>query len=451
VTHRVLPAVGQPPRLEAIDIRTHRLSNGLLIACVEQRHLPIVDIEIVVRAGAANDAPPHAGRAVMVAEMLDEGTRTRNVFQIADEVDYLGAHLSISAGWDTTILALHVLTERLPDAFEVMADVLLEPNFPEEEFDRKKRERLSNLLQDRDEARVLANKALARGVFGPGHPYGYSTGGTHASITALTVADVRAFYERHFAPDNTFVVVVGDVAFDDAIRLIEARLVAWGGSAAPQPTITEPEAPRRTQVLLVDKPRAAQAEIRVGHTGPARSTSDYFPLVVMNTMLGGSFTSRLNLKLREEMAVTYGASSKLGWRTRGGMFWAASAVDTEAAAASLGVMLEEMRRMRETPVDLVEMERAAQYIAYGLPRAFESTEDIAAHVREQLLHGFPHDYWARYVDRILAVTADEVRDVAARHLQPDRAIGVVVADRQVVESELAAAGIGDVIITDVEP
>jgi zinc protease len=451
VSDRAPPAVGLPPRLEEIDIRTHRLPNGLVIACVEQRHLPIVDIELVIRAGAALDEPAHAGRAVMVAEMLDEGTHRRTVFQIADEVDYLGAHLSISAGWDTTVVALHVLTGRLPDAFEVMADVLLQPSFPEEEFERKRRERLSNLLQDRDEARVLANKALARGVYGARHPYGYPTGGTVESITALTIDEVRAFYESHYKPDNAFVVIVGDVAFDDVVRLIESRLGAWSGSAAPQPTISEPTPPNQTKVLLVDKPRAAQAEIRVGHTGPPRATADYFPLVVMNTMLGGSFTSRLNLKLREEMAVTYGASSKFGWRTRGGLFWAASAVDSEAAAASVAVMLEEMRRMRDTPVDIIEMERAAQYIAYGMPRAFETTEDIAAHVREQLLHGFPDDYWARYVDRILAVTADEVQAVAARHLQPDQAIAVVVADRAGVEPDLIETKIGEVISTDVEP
>ena len=447
---RTLPVTHEPPRLGQLQIQTQKLSNGLLVACVEQRHLPIVDIELVVRAGAALDGPRNAGRAVMVAEMLDEGTLTRDVMQIAEEVDYLGAHLSTSAGWDTTLLGLHVLTSRLHEAMDIMADVLLAPSFPADEFERKKRERLTSIQQDRDEARVLANKAMARGIFGPDHPYGYPTGGTYASIEALTLADVRAFYEAHYKPDNAYVVIVGDIAFADAVSLIEDKLGSWQGHSATRPPHVETPAQDATRILLVDKPRAAQAEIRVGHIGPARATADYFPLVVMNTMLGGSFTSRLNLKLREEMGVTYGASSKFGWRTRGGLFWAASAVDSEAAAASVAVMIDEMRRMREEPVDIVEMERAAQYIAYGLPRAFETTEDIAAHIREQLLHGFPPEYWPRYVDRVLAVTPAEVRDVAARHLHPDRAVAVVVADRTAVEADLRATGLGDVIITDVE-
>jgi zinc protease len=451
VTVRTLPAVGQPPRLDQLHIQTHTLPNGLLIACVEQHNLPIVDIELVVRAGAALDEPRYAGRAVMTAEMLDEGTATRDVMQIAEEVDYLGAHLSLSAGWDTTVVALHVLSSKLNEGFDVMADVVLAPSFPEEEFDRKKRERLSGLLQDRDEARMLANKALARGVFGNDHPYGQPTGGTYASIEALTVADVRDFYQTHFHPGNAFVVIVGDISFDAAVRLVEEKLGVWGAGVSSQTSIADTPMPASTRLLLIDKPRAAQAEIRVGHPGPARTTADYFPLVVMNTMLGGSFTSRLNLKLREEMAVTYGASSKLGWRTRGGLFWAASAVDSGAAAASVAVMLDEMRRMREEPVDQVEMERAASYIAYGLPRAFETTEDVAAHVREQLLHSFPTDYWARYVDRVLSVTAEEVRTVAARHLHPDNAVAVVVADRAGVEPGLRSGSFGEVIITDVEP
>jgi zinc protease len=450
VTGRALPQVGDPPRLGKLDLRTHQFENGFMLACVERRDLPIVDVEILVRAGAALDEPVVAGRAVMVAEMLDEGTDSRDVMQIADAIDYLGAHLSVSAGWDSTILSLHVLSERLSDALDVMADVLLSPSFPAAEFERKKRERLTALVQDQDEARVAANKALARGVFGAHHPYGVSLGGTYAAIEALTLADVREFYQTYFLPSNAYAVIVGDVDFNAMVADFEARLGSWRGSGARGATLPSDRVIERTRILLVDKPHAAQAEIRVGHTGPSRSTTDYFPLVVMNTMLGGAFTSRLNLRLREEMGVTYGASSKFGWRTSGGIFWAASAVDTDAAAESVRVMLHEMRRLRDEPIDATEMERAARYIAYGLPRSFETTEDIAAHVREQILHGFPANYWQTYVERILAVTTGQVAEVAARHLHPDRAVCVVVADRSAVELSLTELGVGEVIITEVE-
>jgi zinc protease len=170
----------------------------------------------------------------------------------------------------------------------------------------------------------------------------------------------------------------------------------------------------------------------------------------MNTILGGAFTSRLNLRLREEMAVTYGASSKFGWRSQGGIFWAGSAVDSRAAAESVNVILREMARLREQSVDVDELQRAIQYIAYGLPRSFETTEDVAAHVREQILHGFEIDYWSQYVERVLDVTAGQVAAAAARWLHPDRAVAVVVADRQDVEANLASLNVGEVVITDVE-
>jgi predicted Zn-dependent peptidase len=447
---RSTPRVGDPPRLGQLDIQSHRFDNGLLLACVEQRNLPIVDVEVVVRAGAALDQPRQAGRAMMVAEMLDEGTHTRDVMQIADAIDFLGAHLSISAGWDTTVLGLHVLSPRLPDALDILVDVLTNPAFPVSEYERKKRERLTALLQDQDEARIAANKALARGVFGTQHPYGMPTSGTYTSIEAQTLADVRAFYDAHFKPADTFIVVVGDVSFPAMVAELGARFAHWQGTTSDEVVLPPNPNGHPTRILLVDKPRAAQAEIRVGHTAPPRDTPDYFPLVVLNTMLGGAFTSRLNLELRERMGVTYGASSKFGWRKRGGIFWAASAVDSHAAAESVGVVLAEMEKLRSAPVDPVEMERAARFIAYGLPRSFESTEDVAAHVREQILHGFPLDYWQKYVEQILAVTPAQVQDVAARHLHPAHAVGVVVADRSDVESKLEQLELGEVIITEVE-
>lgn len=450
MTGRSSPAVGPPPRLAPLDVETHTFANGLVLAVVERRDLPIVDVEIVVRAGAALDEPSKAGRAAMVAELLDEGTITRDVMQIADEIDYLGAHLTTSAGWDTTTLSLHVLSTRLHTALDIVTDVLLRPSFPAAEFERKKRERLTALQQDRDEARLIAGKTLARGVFGSDHPFGSPAGGTYASLQALTLEDVRAYYAAHFHASNAFVVIAGDVDFDDMVRQLGERFDGWqrGTRAAREvPALANHSA---THVLLVDKPRAAQAEIRVGHAGPPRNTADYFPLVVLNTLLGGAFTSRLNLRLREEMGVTYGASSRFGWRRSGGLFYASSAVDSAAAAESVAVMLHEMKQLRDQRVDSEELRRAVQYIAFGLPRSFETTEDVAAHVREQLLHGLPADYWWTYVDRVLEVNADDVAGAAARHLHPERAVAVVVADRGTVEAELKRRHIGEVVITDVE-
>jgi zinc protease len=449
MTVRDAPKAGAPPRLPRLPIQTHTFDNGLTLAVVERRGLPIVDLDLVIRAGAAFDQPSLAGRALMTAEMIDEGTPSRSAMQIADEIDYLGGDLHISAGFDSTVLSLHILTERLEPALDVFADVAVQAEFPSSEFERKKRERLTGLLQDRDEARIVANKALALGIFGAQHPYGVPAGGTYESMGALSLQQVHEFYRQHFGPANAFVVAVGDVVFADLVGRLGQRFEAWRGPAAANAVLEPTSLSPATRTLLVSKPGAAQAEIRVGHIGPARDTSDYFPLVVMNTILGGAFTSRLNLRLREEMGVTYGASSKFGWRRNGGVFWASSAVDREAAAESVNVMLQEMRRMQDSQLDPNEVRRAVQYLAYGLPRAFETTDDIAAHLREQFLYGLELDYWAAYVDRVLAVTPQQVTEVARRYLHPDRAVTVVVADRVDVEEKLHALGIGEVLITEV--
>jgi zinc protease len=441
--------VGLPPRLQRVPQRRRTLANGLTICLVAEHSTPIVDVEVVIRTGAARDAQSCAGRAAMVAEMLDEGSESRSVLEIADEIDYLGAHLGINAGWDSTLVALHVSSERLTPALEVLADVVLQPTFPVTEFERKQREKLTALRQERAEPRLLANKALTQGVFGSIHPYGAPAGGTYAAIEALTLEEVRSFYQQCYTPANTFIVAVGDIDFDDFSARLEQHFGGWQGMAPLPPAFPAEQAVERTHLLLVDKPGAAQAEIRVGHSAAGRNTPDYFPLIVLNTMLGGSFTSRLNLRLREEMGVTYGASSKFNLRLQGGLFWAGSAVDTDAAAQSVAVMLEEMRRFQRLQIDAEEMQRAAQYLAYGLPRHFEATHDIAAHIREQLLYHLEDDYWERFVERVLAVRPDDIAEVAARHLQPERAVAVVVADGAAVAPELERAGIGEVSKVDV--
>jgi zinc protease len=420
----------------------------LQIVVVERRDLPMVDVEIVITSGAELDLPVHAGRTSMTAEMIDEGTPTRAALDIAEQLDYLGAQLDVQPGWDTTAVSLQVLSPRLDPALDILADILLNATFPEAEFRRKQMEHLTSLLQERDEPHLLAGKALAASLFGPAHPYGAPIGGTHEAIERLTCAEVVARYSAQFRPASTFLIVVGDVDTTAIVAAIDARLGSWSGTA---PVVAVPQATTggSRRILVVDKPNAAQAELRVGHAAPPRDTADYFSLKVLNTVLGGSFTSRLNTILRERMGVTYGASSRFLLRRNGGLFTAGGAVDAPAAARSAQVIVEEMRRLMSERVPRAELQRAQSYLALGMPRSFETTEDIAAHLREQLLYGLPDDYWQTYVDRILAVTADDIMDAAARHLQPDGCVIAVVAEQQAVRNALEQTSLGDVVPTTV--
>lgn len=448
---RPLPSFSAAARMPQLPLQIERLANGLRVFVVERRGLPIVDLHLVFPHGAEIDAPASAGRVSMMAEMLDEGTSSRGALDIAEAFDYLGAHFDVQAGYDALSLSLHVLSSRLPEALDLLSDVVLNATFPVSEFRRKQEERLDGLQQDLDEAAIVATKTLARGIFGAAHAYGAPLGGTVRSIEALQVDQLRALYERTFRTREGFVVLVGDVAAAEVAAQLESTLGTIGPPQdEPLPlTGIVPAQPRR--VLLVPKPGAAQAELRVGHAGPARNTDDYFALVVLNTILGGSFTSRLNTILRERMGVTYGASSRFRLRRHGGLFSAGSAVFTEAAVRSARVVVDEMERMAAERVPADELQRAQNYLALGLPRQFETTEDIAAHLREQVLHGLPAEFWQTYVERIFAVTADAIRAAAARHLQPGGCTITIVADPAPVQPALAKEQLGEVVIADVEP
>ncbi|MGQ0562785.1 MAG: M16 family metallopeptidase, partial [Gemmatimonadota bacterium] len=272
---RPLPALGAARPLPPITLHAHALSNGLALSVVERRELPIVHLEIILHGGAELDPPITAGRLSMMAEMLDEGTPARGALDIAEQLDHLGAYFSVQPVWDATILSLQVVSSRLEPALDIVADVVLNAVFPAGEFRRKQKERLTALLQERDDPALLAGKALAADVFGAAHPFGAPIDGTHDSVARLTRDDVAALYATQGVARNAHVLVVGDVDRDAVARAIDARFGGWpAGQPAP---VRMPALPRANgrKLLLVDKPGAAQAELRVGQTAPARTTDDY--------------------------------------------------------------------------------------------------------------------------------------------------------------------------------
>lgn len=431
-------------------LQTHTLSNGVPLYIAEEHGLPLVDVEIVFQPGAVLDAGENAGRVSLTSEMLEEGTTSRSATEIAEQLEFLGGYFDIHPTHDAVGAAIHVQSKRLEAALDVASDVLLHPAFDKREFERKRGEHIRSLRQELDDAEAIAARAFAAGVFGQDHPYGVPAGGTVAALSQMGLEVLQALHAELFTAANTFVLAVGDVDAASLIPMLESRLSALQ-TAKPVdlPPVPMPKQAQR-RVLLIDKRGAEQAELRVGHVAPPRTTPDYFALVVMNAILGGSFTSRLNTILRERMGVTYGAGTRFRLRRDGGIFSAASAVFTEAAARSAQVVVEEMTRMQQELVDEEKLVRAQRYIALGLPRSFEATADIANHLREQIVQGLPADYWQTYTTNILAVSAEEVRNAAARHLQPEQCTIAIAADASLVQDALEAAKLGDVILTQVQ-
>jgi zinc protease len=443
----VAPAVAQPAGLRMRDVERHVLSNGLETIVVPQSELPVVDVLLVLRHGAASDARGSEGLAAFTAEMVDEGTTHRSAAELADALEALGAWLRVDAGWDATTLSLHVLRPRLEAALALLAEVVTDAAFPEDEVPRKRAELLAALVRENDEPAVLASKAFGAIVYGAGHRYGVPLAGTTGTVAALQRGALVALHHARYRParDAAFLVVAGAVEGGAAIAALERTLAAWSGVADAW-IEGAPEAERRAAAIhIVDRPGAPQSEIRVGHAGPPRTTQDYFPLIVLNTMLGGSFTSRLNLKLREEKGYTYGARSGFAFRAGPGPFVASSAVFTDVTADAVSDFLNEMRRLQTEAVPADELERARRYLALGLPRRFETGEQIAAHLAEVELFGLGDGYWEQFGDRVAAVDAAAIARAAADHLDPAHAQVVIVGDRARIARDLERLDIGPVI------
>jgi len=333
----------------------------------------------------------------------------------------------------------------------LVADVVQRPDFPGAELERLREERLTALLQARDNPAAIVQAAFPRLLFGPEHRYGTSPVGTTSSTTTMRVEDLRSFHGAHYRPDNAALLVVGDITAAEVRPLLERHFGGWtvSGARPEVPAVPAARQPARRQVYLIDKPGAAQSQIRIGGIGVPRSTADYFPLLVMNTVLGGSFTSRLNTNLREKNGYAYGAGSTFDMRRTAGPFFATAGVQTDKTAEALTEFFRELNGIL-APLSAEELDKARNYLALGFPRDFETTGDLARRLEELYVFDLPEEYYAEYVARVQAVTAADVARVAKAYIQPDRFAVVVVGDRSIVEAPVRALKLGTVTIVSVE-
>jgi predicted Zn-dependent peptidase len=435
------PELGPAPALTLPPVTRHTLSNGLTVLVLEKHQVPLVQVNLVVKAGSAMDPDDRPGLASMTAAMLDEGAGTRSALELADAVDLLGASLSVSAEQHITTVALHTPAAQLDSALALLADVALRPAFPAEELERQRRERLTALAQQHDEPRAVAQVLFARTVFGTTHPYGRRTFGTEPSLRALTADDLRRFHGTWFRPSNAALIVVGDVTADRMLPKLEAAFGKWAAGAVPTPRWVEAAQVARREVVLADKPGAAQTEVIIGRVGVPRSTADYFPLIVMNTALGGSFTSRLNQNLREEKQYTYGASSRFQYDRLAGPFAASASVQTAVTDKALVEFMKELTRIRDG-LTAEELTRAKNFVALRFPERFQSVQTVARGLGDLVAYDLPLDYYNQYMQRILAVSAADVQRVARQYIDPQRVVVVLVGDRSKIEAGVRALRLG---------
>lgn len=441
------PAAGPEPAFKVPPFKRFRLKNGADVILAEFHELPLIEMHAIVKTGGALNPQGQAGLADLTANMLDEGTKTRSALDIAEQIATLGSALGSGASWDASTLTMATLTRNFDKVLEIWADVLTHPAFSESELVRVRDNLVTAVARRKDSPPTIAALTLSRVLFGEHHPYAWPQTGNEDSLRKLTAQEVRRFYETYYHPMNATIIVAGDITEAELRRKLPAALRDWKPGRVAAVKLGAPPPLEKKRIYLIDKPGAPQSSVRVGFVGMKRNDPDYFPVLLMNQILGGSFY-RLDMNLRERQQWTYGARSMFDLRrtpgpaSAGGEFIAAHTADAVAE------ILKEMRIMATTEVSDEELARAKDNFTKSFPARFATRASTAAILGELAIYGLPDRFLADYTKNVEAVTKADVRRVAARYLQPERSAVVVVGDR--ASQEAALSKLGPVEVRDLE-
>jgi zinc protease len=426
------------------EVERGALSTGLDLRVVRLPRLPVVSVRLFMRAGEAALVDARAVLAVLTADALEGGTKKRSGSDLAEALERIGARFSSHGGWEGTSVDVYCLAERLPEALGLLAEAVREPAFPDSEVERARDQQIAELRQRLMDPGALADDTALTRYFAPPVPYARPADGTVASLAPVTRAHLEGYAEAYYRPGDGGLIVAGDVDAGEARALAEEHLGSWTGAPATTASFTVEPAARERRLLVVHRPGSVQSEVRVGHVGAARTTPDYFPLSIANMVLGGTFTSRLNLNLRERHGFTYGVRSHYSLRSRPGPFEISTAVGNEVTAPAVREILHELERMSERGPQPDEVAAARDFAAGVFGLHLETAGQVASRVTQLLIYGLPDSYFHEYRKRIRAVTAEQAAEAARRHMRPSEAQIVVVGDADVVAPTLEALGVGPV-------
>jgi zinc protease len=402
------------------------LRNGLLVLVVQDQRLPLVSYRLAMRSGDAHDPAELPGLADMLTGLLTEGTQSRTSREIADEVARLGATLQAGANSDYTTVAASSLTTFSDEILELLADVALRPVFPENEVELTKQNTKESLKQQRAQPSFLASEMVAKVMFGA-HPYSV-TAPTPEAIDATTREKLIEFHRSKFIPNNAVLLVAGDVEHDSLLKRIESLFGSWQPGDVPSDEFPVPPTRTSRGAYVIDRPGSAQANIVIANSGIKRTSPDYFPLLVMHTVLGANASSRLFMNLREEKGYTYGAYSSLDARRTAGTFRATAEVRTPVTGDSLKEFFYELGRIRSEPVSEKELADAKSYLTGVFPIRLETQEGLIDQLLQIKMFGLPDNYLDTYRGHIQSVTREQIQTVANKYVRPDEAAIVIVGD-----------------------
>ncbi|HET9475530.1 MAG TPA: pitrilysin family protein, partial [Steroidobacteraceae bacterium] len=450
-----MPVPGTPPSLKLPGLQRGKLSNGLDVVVVERHNAPVVDFTLIADAGFAADSQAKPGTARLAMLMLQEGTRTRGSLDIAERAESLGARLGVGSSLDRSYLSMNALSSRLGESLDLYADVLLNPTFPDKELERLRGQTLAAIQQEKAQPPAIINRVAPKLLFGEGHAYANpaSGTGTEEAVANIKSAELASFYQRWVRPDNSMLLVVGDTSLAAIQPQLEQRFGGWRApaEAPPKKNIANVALSPKPRVFLIDRPGSEQSQIRATTVAPPRSDPDYIRFVALDALLGGNFTSRLNMNLREDKHWSYGAGTRITDAVGQGTFRAGGSVQTDKTAESMVEILKELRDViGSRKPDDAELKFAKDSIAIALPGNNETSNEIANSYAEILTFGLKDSYWNDYVGDLTALTPARVNESAGRLVHPDALTWIVVGDLAKIEKSVRALNFGEVTILDAD-
>jgi zinc protease len=450
---RAWPSEGPPRPLPAhessfpaYEVRT--LDNGMQVVVVLHHEQPVVSMRMIVRAGAAQDPRDKAGLADLAASLLDQGTAAKSARQVQDEIDFMGGAMGAGAGTDLTFVNVLVMKDSFEAGLRILSDMARTPGFAPEEIERQRQQALSTMKVNLESPEFVADAVFDRLVYGS-HPYGNPQNGTPESVASISRADLVAFHQKYFVPNNAILAIVGDITADEAFANVTRVFGDWQRKELPPAQFTVAPDPAR-RVLVVNKPDAVQTEVRAGHIGIKRSHQDYMALNMTLRILGGEGANRLHQVLRTERGLTYGAKADMDTLLESGDFEASTNTRSEATGEVLRLIVDEFWRIKRERVGERELSDAKAYLTGSFPLTIETPDAIATQVLNVLFYGLPVEQLQSFRDLVNAVRTDDIERVARYYLQPDRLSIVLVGNAAAFLPQLKGLGFTSVEVIEAD-
>jgi zinc protease len=416
-----------------------KLDNGLSIIMVEHHELPVVAIELLVKAGSAHDQRGKSGLAHIVAQLLREGTRSKESLELSEEIDFIGGTLRVDCGYDSTSVTTTALVKHFKTILDLVSEVAIFPAFQSKDIEFHRDKAITSILREKDDKASIAGRHFSEVLYGV-HPYAHPPIGTVEGLKAISRNEIIHFHKTNYLPNNSILTVVGDIDPANTLAAIKETFGDWKKGNVQELILPSIPGINGHKIRIIDKPDLTQTEIRLGHPGITRDDPDYFPIMLLNYILGSGPASRLYARVRVEKGLTYGANSRFAMRKLQGPFYIRTYSKNETAIETLRLVLDELKKLKSSGVTKEELDSAKSYFVGHFPLSMETPAQIAAKIIDQEFYGLPENYLDKYLDNIKAVSMEDIDRAIKRVLDPGNIVITLVSRAEDIMEEAKALG-----------